>query len=131
MGSFNVDIESRPGMLCFSLEGAMTTGEAHAFVDAHNHAIDRIGTREYVVFGDLRALRPLSPECATIIEEAKRYSASKRNFRGSAILVKDAVVALQHRRTSTTGGVIATELISPSEDECRAHLLTLGVKKHS
>ena len=112
-------------MLRFQLSGSVTVDEAHAFVAAHNAAIDRFGDREYVVFGDIRALRPLSPECAAIVEQAKRYSASKRGFRGSAILVKEAVVALQHRRTSISGGVIATELISNSEEECLSHLASL------
>jgi hypothetical protein len=129
MGAYTVDIESEPGMLRFSLEGTISSAEAHAFVEAHNKAIDRLHDRAYGVFGDLRALRPLSPEAADIVEQAKRYSASKRNFRGSAILVKDAVVALQHRRTSITGGVMATELISHDENECREHLAAVAARK--
>ncbi len=123
MGSFAVDVEA--GVVRFRLSGNLTVAEARAFVTAHNAAIDRLGDRAYVVFGDLRDLHTLSPACAAIVEEAKHHSARKSNFRGSAILVKDALVALQHRRTSVTGGVIATELISTSEEECRQHLASL------
>jgi hypothetical protein len=125
VGTYHVDTESQPGIVRFKLEGTLTAAEARAFVTAHNNAIDRLRNTDYVVFGDLRALRPLSPDCAEIIEQAKRYSAGRRNFRGSAILVENQVVALQHRRTSTTGGVISTELISASEEECRNHLAAL------
>jgi hypothetical protein len=129
MGLYKVDIESQPGVLRFTIEGLLSAAEARAFVVAHNYAVDRMGDEDYVVFGDLRGLKPLSPECAELVEQAKRYSAGKRNFRGSAILVKDAVVALQHRRTSITGGVMATELISHSEKECREHLQARLVRK--
>jgi hypothetical protein len=129
MGLFTVDIESQPGVLRFCLEGVLSAAEARAFVVAHNGAIDQLGEHDYVVFGDLRGLRPLSPECAELVEQAKKYSASRRNFRGSAILVKDAVVALQHRRTSITGGVMATELISHNEKECREYLQARMTRK--
>jgi hypothetical protein len=131
MGAYTVDTDSRAGQLHFMLEGLLTAAEARAFVAAHNRAVDELSDRDYVVFGDMRAARPLSLECAEIIEQAKRYSAGKRNFRGSAILVKDAVVALQHRRTSVSGGVTATELISHSEEECREHLVALLARKRT
>jgi hypothetical protein len=56
------------------------------------------------------------------MEEAKKYSASRPNFRGSAVLVASATIAMQHRRTSIGGGVMDTELISDDEAELRAHL---------
>src|SRR5579863_3919520 len=98
MGTFSVDGDSQPGVLRFKLEGVFSVDDARKFVAAHNVAIDRF-REAYAVFGDLRGLRPLSPEAAEIVEQAKRHSAGKRNFRGSAILVADAMVALQHRRT--------------------------------
>ncbi len=122
MGSYQIDTDSRPGVLHFTLEGTLTVDDVHAFVSAHNAAVDHFGARDYVVFGDIRSMRPLSPEATEVMERAKRHSASKRNFRGSAILVKDAVVALQHRRTSIHGGVMPTEIISSSEEECIGHL---------
>jgi hypothetical protein len=125
MGTFRVDTASEPGVLLFRLSGSFTADEARAFVRDHNGAVDGFAGQPYLVFGDLRAMRPLSPECAEIIEHAKRYSSLQRGFLGSAIVVDNQVVALQHRRTSISGGVIATELISDDESECRRHLETL------
>jgi hypothetical protein len=119
---FQVDTESEPGVLRFRLEGTLSVEEARAFVDEHNRGVDHFAGRGYVVFGDMRAARPLSQECAEIIERAKRHSAAQRGFLGSAILVASNVVALQHRRTSIRGGVMPTELISENETECRQHL---------
>ena len=128
MGSYRIDTESEPGVLHFMLEGLIDGDEMRAFLVAHNAAVDSFAAREYVVFGDIRELRPLSPESADFMEQAKLYSASKRTFRGSAILVKNAVVALQHRRTSISGGVMRTEIISHSADECRQHLESLRTR---
>lgn len=100
----------------------MTASEMEAFLRAHNAAIDAFGRKDYRVFCDIRRLRPLSPECAALMEEAKTYSSEHRNFQGSAVLVDSKVVALQHQRTSTSGGVMSTELISDDEAACWAHL---------
>jgi hypothetical protein len=125
MGDYRVDVDRESNTLEFRLEGQLTPEDARAFVREHNAAVDQLRDQDYVVFGDLRALRPLSPECAGIVEEAKRYSARQQRFRGSAILVQQSVVALQHRRTSISGGVMSTELIAVDEAECRAYLASL------
>ena len=52
----------------------------------------------------------------------KAYSAAHANFQGSAVLVASTIVAMQHRRTSASGGVIDTELISAEEATCWEHL---------
>jgi len=122
MGSYRIDTDSRPGVLHFTIEGMLTLEDVREFVAAHNAAVDGFAGRDYVVLGDLRSMRPLSPEASEAMERAKRHSASQCNFRGSAILVKEGVVALQHRRTSISGGVMPTEIISTSEEECIGHL---------
>lgn len=122
MGSWSIDDTSRPGILAMRLEGTLTEAETKAFVEAHNAAIDARQNADYRVFLDLRAMRPLSPECAALLEKAKLYSSSHENFRGSAVLVASKIVALQHQRTSVSGGVIDTELISEDEAACWAHL---------
>ncbi|MFO0554790.1 MAG: hypothetical protein U0271_40815 [Polyangiaceae bacterium] len=122
MGTWNVDASSEPGILKLRLDGWIGFDEMKAFVAAHNAAIDAYRGRDYKVWCDVSALRPLSPESAELFEKAKRYSATHDNFRGSSVLVADAVVALQHRRTSVDGGVMATELISNDEAQLREHL---------
>ncbi|HZU84243.1 MAG TPA: hypothetical protein VE987_15040 [Polyangiaceae bacterium] len=103
----------------------LDTEEMRAFVDAHNRAVDAMNGRDYKVWVDLREMAPISPEAAELMAQAKRYSSTRANFRGSAVLVAAATVALQHRRTSVSGGVMDTELISSDEQECRRHLASV------
>ena len=125
MGKWNVDAISEPGILRLELEGKMEPPEMGAFVDAHNRAVDGYAGRDYKVFCDISKMLPLSPECAALFERAKRHSAAQKGFQGSGVLVASATVAMQHRRTSTEGGVMGTELISSDESEIRAHLRTV------
>ena len=104
------------------MEGAIAASDMEAFVAAHNAAIDAFRGRDYRVFCDIRGLLPLSPESATIFEQAKSYSAKQKNFRGSAVWVASKLVAMQHQRTSVASGVMNTELISEDEAACWAHL---------
>lgn len=122
MGKWSVDAKSEPGILRLSLEGLMSVEEMRAFVEAHNQAIDAYRGRDYRVLCDIVRMAPLQPECARLFEQAKRYSSSHANFRGSGVLVSSATVALQHRRTSIDGGVMTTELISDDEQAVRDHL---------
>jgi hypothetical protein len=125
MGKWNVDATSTPGILRLTLDGRLTLDEMTAFVDAHNRAIDDYRDRDYKVWCDISKLLTLSQECAHMFERAKHYSNAHRNFRGSAVLVASAVVALQHRRTSVDGGVMSTEMISQDVKALEEHLRTV------
>jgi hypothetical protein len=57
-----------------------------------------------------------------MMEQCKRYSSQHANFRGSAVLATSATVAMQHRRTSMSGGVLDTELITENEAAAWKHL---------
>ena len=123
MGTFSVRTDRKPGILWFEVEGFMTVEGATAYVAAHKAAVDGFGDRDYKVFGDIRKMSTLSPECTALFEAAKKYSNARPNFRGSAIWVSSSVlVAEQHRRTSTSSGVTGTELISADERALWAHL---------
>lgn len=122
MGQWKIDTSSSPGVLLLTLQGALEDAEVQAFVRAHNAAIDALGNTTYRVFVDLREMLPLSPAGAAAFETAKQHSASKPNFQGSAVLVSSQVVAMQHRRTSGSGGVLDSELISDDEAACWEHL---------
>jgi hypothetical protein len=125
MATWTLDTKSRPGVFVMRLEGTFNTAEMLEFVKQHNAGVDSFGAQPYRVFVDIRALAPLSPECTALMEKAKQYSAAHENFHGSAVLALSSVVAMQHRRTSKSGGVIDTELISDSEEACWAHLATV------
>lgn len=128
MGTWSVDSKSRPGILWLKLEGTMSAEDMRAFVADHNRGVDSFRGADYRVLCDIRKLAPLSPEAATSFELAKAYSASHKNFQGSAVLVESKLVALQHQRTSVSGGVMSTELITDNEAACHAHLAT--VRRH-
>lgn len=125
MGTWNIDAASRPGILRLTLEGRFTIEEMTAFVEAHNRAIDGYRGSDYKVWCDISKLLTLDQECVRLFEKAKLYSNSRKNFRGSAVLVASAVVALQHRRTSMDGGVMDTELISQDVQALEQHLRTV------
>jgi hypothetical protein len=123
VGTFSVRTDRKPGILWFEIEGFLTVDDATAYVAAHKAAVDSFGDRDYKVFGDIRKMSTLSPECAALFESAKKYSNAHPNFRGSAIWVSNSVmVAEQHRRTSTSSGVLETELISSDERALWEHL---------
>ncbi len=125
MGKWNVDGTSKPGILMLRLEGAISEGEMREFVVAHNAAIDAYRGSDYRVFCDLRTMAPLGPAAAEVMEKAKSYSSAHKSFRGSAVCVDSSLVALQHQRTSVSGGVMDTELISDNVDRCWAHLASV------
>ena len=125
---WEVDNESEPGILRLRLEGRFTVPVMTAFVTAHNAAIDAFDGADYKVFCDIRKLVPLAPDCAELLSQAKAYSDSKKNFRGSAVWVENAIVSMQHARTSKQSGVLPTELLSSDEEALRAHLKSVWRK---
>lgn len=122
MGTWRVDAIQRPGIVWLELDGSFNVEEMRAFANAHDQAIENLGGRDYKVFCDIRGMQPLAPECAELFERCKRFSASRSNFRGSAVHVASAIVAMQYRRTSVASGVADTELQSEEEGALWAHL---------
>jgi hypothetical protein len=125
MGTWKIDTTSTPGVLRLTLEGRLTYTEMIGFLEAHNRAVDNYGVDDYKVWCDLSKMLTLGQECVPLFERAKYYSNTRKNFRGSAVLVSSAVVALQHRRTSMDGGVMSTELISSDVRALEHHLRTV------
>jgi hypothetical protein len=122
MGEWRIDVTSEPGVLRLKLAGALTPQEIADYVAAHNAAIDALGDFDYKVWADLSELEPLCPQSTAILEQAKRYSSARPNFRGSSVFVSAGTVALQQRHTSIRSGVLSTELISDDLVALRAHL---------
>ena len=73
VGTFNVRTDRKPGILWFEIEGFLTVDDATAYVAAHKAAVDSFGDRDYKVFGDIRKMSTLSPDCAALFESAKKY----------------------------------------------------------
>lgn len=122
----HVDTSTYPGVLWLRLEGAQKIEDMERFLAAHNKAIDGYAGADYRVLCDIRELAALSPEAAALFEQAKRYSADHANFRGSAVLVRKKVVAMQHERTSAASGVASTELLTDDEEAAWAHLRSVN-----
>jgi hypothetical protein len=125
VGTWNVDIKTEPGVLRIKLAGALTVEEANAFVTAHRAAVKGFAGLGYAAWVDLSELSPMRPEVADVVESAKRHSTLQANFRGSAVLVSGATVAMQTRRMAKSSGSIVTELISEDSVALREHLRTL------
>ncbi len=125
MGSWTVDPGGRPGVLWQEIKGSLTVDEASSLVEGHRAGVDWFSGGKYAVFCDLREMKVLSGEAAAAFEQAKVYSAAQPNFGGSSVLVASTVVALQHQRTSTSGGVMKTEMIGTDEDALWEHLTEL------
>jgi hypothetical protein len=125
VGAWTIDATTEHGVLRLKLVGRFSADEMTGFVKDHNRAVDGFVRRGYCVWADLTELAPLSQECAEILEEAKRYSSTRPNFRGSAVLIATPTIALQQRRTSREAGVSATELVSSDPTELREHLRRL------
>lgn len=123
--NWEVDTKAMPGVIRCVLTGVVETSDVKNFVAAHNRAVDSMRGADYKVWVDLRGMEPLSPEATEIMEQAKRYSSRHSNFRGSAVLVSRATIMLQHRRTSVSGGVIDSELLSDDEAQCQRHLASV------
>jgi hypothetical protein len=126
MGQWHVDGKSEPGVLRIVIHGMLNDLEGEAFFNGHNAAVDAFGASDYRVLCDLRAQLPMSPEATAWMEKAKLYSASKPNFRGSAVLVTRQLVAMQHRRTTVSAGIDATEFVTDDEAQARAYLATVA-----
>jgi hypothetical protein len=126
MGSWVVDAERKPGIVWVEVVGSLSPEETQSFVDANIAAVDGLAGKAYAVFCDARAMKALTPEAAILFEKAKAYSSAQPNFIGSAILVASTVVGMQHRRTSTSGGVMSTEMISGDESSLWEHLAVLA-----
>jgi hypothetical protein len=131
MGTWTIDVKTEPGVMRIKLSGRFSVEEMTAWRDEHNRAVDGFGQRDYCVWADTSDFSPLSPECAEILESAKRYSHARPNFLGSAVLVATPTVALQQGRTSRDAGVAPTELISSDVAELREHLRRLRLGKLS
>lgn len=126
---YTIDTTTMPGVLWLRLWGSIKPVEMESFLAEHNAAIDAFGGRVYRVLCDVRRMSPLSPQASVAFESAKAYSAAHMNFQGSAVLVDSALVALQHERTSTTAGVMSTELITDSEEAALNHLSNIDRKQ--
>jgi hypothetical protein len=115
-----------PGVIRCVMAGVVDVDEMKDFVASHNRAVDEMRGADYRVWVDLRGLETLRPEATEVMEQAKRYSSKHPNFRGSAVLVSRATILLQHQRTSISGGVIDSELLSEDEEECKRHLASVN-----
>ncbi len=122
MGRFRIDGTSKPGIIIFQLEGALSPQEMREYVAACKRTIEALHGAQFRSFVDIRVMLPLSPESTSILQEVKEHAAAQPNFQGSAVLVASSLIAMQHRRTSIASGVMETELISDDEAACWEHL---------
>jgi hypothetical protein len=126
MGTWTIDETTTPGIVRVKIDGVISLQEVRELSMSFMAAVDRLQGTPFRVFADLRTLVPLSPEVTHEFEIVKSRTAARSNFQGSAVLTASSVVAMQHRRTSQSSGVLDTELISDDEAACWQHLQTIS-----
>lgn len=117
-------VEYDPGarVLTVRLTQQVTAANMRQIMRVHVQALSSTSGEPFRVLADLRGLAPLDREAATLFAEVKRAAAALPGYRGRAVLVDSATVALQQRRTSVEHQSDATELITPDEQEARSFL---------
>ena len=103
--------------------GAMVTAQGvRQLMRAHAQALAATGGSEFGVLADLRGLAPLDREAANLFSEIKRSAVALPGFRGRAVLVDSATIALQQKRTSMDMDASQFELVTTDEGEALQHL---------
>ncbi|MCZ7683762.1 MAG: hypothetical protein M5U28_35350 [Sandaracinaceae bacterium] len=114
-------IEYDPGqhLLMVRLAREVREVDMRALARAHAQALEATGNQSFYVLADLRGLFPLDGEAAAIFSDMKRVAAKQRGYRGRAVLVDSATIAMQQRNATLEDGGDAAELITMDEDEAR------------
>lgn len=90
---------------------------------AHVRALEATGGMPFKMLLDLRGLHPLDPEASEMLGDMKRVAARLEGYRGRAVLVDSATVAMQQRNTTIEDGGDDRELITLDEVKAQQFLL--------
>lgn len=96
--------------------------DMRALARAHSQALEATAGQPFSVLADLRGLFPLDTETAAIFSDMKRVAAKLEGYRGRAVLVDSATIAMQQRNSTLEDGGDPSELITVDEQEARRHV---------
>ena len=93
--------------------------EMRGLARAHAQALEATGGQRFRVLADLRGMHPLDGEASAIFSDMKRVAAHLPSYRGRAVLVDSATVAMQQRNATLADGGDPLELITLDAEQAR------------
>lgn len=120
-------IEYDPGqrLLTIRLTQEVREVEMRALARSHAQALEATGGQPFRVLVDLRGLHPLDLDAAAIFGDMKRVAGKLDGYKGRAVLVDSATIAMQQRNTTLEDGGDPTELITLESEEAIKHVRDL------
>jgi hypothetical protein len=114
---WRIDYDPGQRLLTLRLAQEVREVEMRALARSHAQALEATGGQVFRVLVDLRGLHPLDVEAAAIFGDMKRVAAKLEGYRGRAVLVDSATIAMQQRNTTLEDGGDPSELITLESDE--------------
>jgi hypothetical protein len=122
---WRIEYDPTERLLTLHLAREPRRGEMDALAQAHAKALEATGGQDFRVLVDLRGLPPLGARAAALLGDMKRVAARLPGYRGRAVLVDSATVAMQQRNTTLEEGGDPTELITLEAEEAERHVRDL------
>jgi hypothetical protein len=119
---WRVEYDPEQRLLCVQLARQVVPREMREVARVHALALEATGGAPYWVLLDLRGLYPLDGQAAEILADVKRVGASLAGYRGRAVLVDSATIAMQQRNQTMEDGGDASELLTWGPEEARGHV---------
>lgn len=119
---WRVAYEPSQRLLILELKDQVGVGEMRALARAHARALEATGGEDFRVLVDLRGLYPLDSQAAELLSDMKRVAAHLAGYRGRAVLVDSATVAMQQRNTTLEEGGDDAEIITMDEADARRYV---------
>lgn len=116
---WRIEYDPAQRLLTMRLTREVRESDMRALARAHAQALEATGGEPFFVFADLRGLFPLDAEAAAIFADMKRVARALEGYRGRAVLVDSATVAMQQRNATLEDGGDDSELITLDEEEAR------------
>jgi hypothetical protein len=114
---WRIDYDPTQRLLTLRLSQEVREVEMRALARSHAQALEATAGHAFRVFVDMRGLHPLDLEGAAIFADMKRVAAKLDGYRGRAVLVDSATVAMQQRNATLEDGGDPTELITFEADD--------------
>lgn len=119
---WRIEYEPDESLLTLVLTRHVTPPEMKELGRAHARALESTGGRPFGVLVDLRGLYPLDGQSAELLSDMRRVAASLEGYRGRAVVVDSATIAMQQRNATMEDGGDELEVITWQLDEARAHV---------